>query len=235
MPYSTKIQLRYVSAFIMVIGMLCYNGCNPLLANNIAKVHPQKPPLQISISYNKTTNLIFPFAIKSVDRGSQAVLAQIAAGADNILQIKAATQHFVQTNLTVITTGGHFYSFLLSYNFNPSQLNFILSEQDCLHSLTQSLNAMTHPAIEANAQTAAAKKSNLHIRKTNGDILFMLKGLYVKNNVFYFKLAIENNSPIDYNISQLRFFTCDKKKIRRTASQQLELLPLLKSNTNATV
>ena len=50
----------------------------------------QYPPKSIAsyhmnVSFEKTSNLIFPAAIKSVDRGSEAVLAQKAPGVENIL------------------------------------------------------------------------------------------------------------------------------------------------------
>ncbi len=60
-------------------------------------------PFHLAISFYKTTSLIFPYAIKSVDRGSKDVLVQKAKGVENILQVKAAKPNFKETNLTVIT------------------------------------------------------------------------------------------------------------------------------------
>jgi hypothetical protein len=80
-------------------------------------------PYRVAISYNKTSNIIFPYAIKSVDRGNPAVLVQKARGVDNILQVKAGREGFAQTNLTVITTDGQFYSFVVDYAAEPSVLN----------------------------------------------------------------------------------------------------------------
>ncbi len=51
-------------------------------------------PYPLKITRNKTTNLIFPYAIKSVDRGSADVLAQKAKGVENILLIKAGRENF---------------------------------------------------------------------------------------------------------------------------------------------
>src|SRR5580698_5987781 len=77
----------------------------------------------ISICCNKTTNLIFSYAIKSVDRGSKDVLAQKANGAENVLQLKAARETFQPTNLSVITSDGKLFSFIINYSQNPSALN----------------------------------------------------------------------------------------------------------------
>ena len=51
-------------------------------------------PYPLTIAVNKTTNLIFPYAIKSVDRGSADVLAQKAKGVENILLVKAVGKIF---------------------------------------------------------------------------------------------------------------------------------------------
>jgi len=77
----------------------------------------------LAIAVGKTTNLIFPFGIKSVDRGSRDVLVQKAKGLETILQVKAATACFEATNLTVITTDGKLYSYSVSYDESTTQLN----------------------------------------------------------------------------------------------------------------
>src|SRR4051794_30412871 len=70
-------------------------------------------PYPLKITLNKTTILVFPYAIKGVDRGSADVLAQKAKGVENILLLKAGKENFSETNLSVITADGKLYSFLL--------------------------------------------------------------------------------------------------------------------------
>ena len=79
--------------------------------------------IEISICYNKTTSLIFPYAVISVDRGSADVLAQKAKAVENILHVKAGKRNFTPTNLSVVTADGKFYSFLLHYEENPMILS----------------------------------------------------------------------------------------------------------------
>ncbi|MEO6869984.1 MAG: DUF4138 domain-containing protein, partial [Ginsengibacter sp.] len=80
-------------------------------------------PYRLQISFYKTTNLIFPYAIKSVDRGSSDILVQKAKGIENILQVKAAKLGFQQTNLTVVTADGKLYSYNLDYTDTPEVFN----------------------------------------------------------------------------------------------------------------
>lgn len=67
----------------------------------------------VAIAFSKTTNIIFPYSIVSVDIGSRDVLAQKAKGVENVLQIKAAKDNFPQTNISIITADGKLTSFLV--------------------------------------------------------------------------------------------------------------------------
>ncbi len=51
----------------------------------------------LCISTDKTTSLVFPFAIRHVDRGTQSVLVQPVKEAPTILLIKAASKNFPVT------------------------------------------------------------------------------------------------------------------------------------------
>jgi conjugative transposon TraN protein len=51
-------------------------------------------------------------------------------------------------------------------------------------------------------------------------------GIYIKQNMIYYQLRLDNSTSIDYDIDLLRFFIRDKKSGKRTATQENELLPL---------
>ncbi|MBA4057614.1 MAG: hypothetical protein C0490_23065 [Marivirga sp.] len=57
-------------------------------------------------------------------------------------------------------------------------------------------------------------------------IKFSLNGIYVDDDVIFYQVQIKNKSNINYDIQSLRFFIRDKQKLKRTASQEDELLPL---------
>src|SRR5205085_5963418 len=79
-------------------------------------------PNHITVTCNKTTHLIFPYAIRSIDRGSPDVLAQKAPGSGNVLQLKAARADFAETNVTVITADNKLYPFKVNYSLLPEHL-----------------------------------------------------------------------------------------------------------------
>ncbi|XHR94313.1 conjugative transposon protein TraN [Mucilaginibacter sp. UC70_90] len=197
------------------------------------KVRAQNPsviqPQRLAVTFSKTTNLIFPYPIKSVDKGSRDLLAQVAGGVENILQVKAAKQGFAETNLTVVTGDGRLYSFLVDYADNPALLNIRLD--DNIHSLQPDalfeLNSDNEARVHDLAEQILLKKPLLKGPEDEAsDIRMALSGIYIREDRLYLQLALENNSQINYDISQLRFYIRDKSQAKRTAVQEQELQPL---------
>ena len=52
------------------------------------------PPYALEVTFNKTTHVIFPSAIRYVDLGSADLLAAKADGTENVLRVKAALRDF---------------------------------------------------------------------------------------------------------------------------------------------
>eukprot|EP01133_Synstelium_polycarpum_P017066 gene17066-20330_t len=211
------------------LWMLLFNV--PVMAQGLLSGTQQTSiqPLPLSITYGKTTNLIFPYMIKSVDKGSRDVLVQIAKGVENILQVKAAKQGFEETNLTVVTADGKLYSYVLNYTANPVALNIKLGSSlnypktDALFSYKSDNEAKVYDITE---QIALKKPLMRNIRCRNYEVSLSLSAVYIKEDRLYFQFAFGNNSNVDYNIDAFRFYIRDQKKSKRTSSQENEVLPL---------
>lgn len=189
-------------------------------------------PSPLQVTYSKTTNLLFPYAIKSVDKGSKDLLAQIANGVENILQVKAGKQGFPETNLTVVTAEGKFYSYLVNYTENPVALNIKVGNNinyphtDALFTYKTDNEAKVYDITEKIASKQPILKG---IKDDRNDIELNLSGLYIKEDKLYFQFQLENNSEVDYNIEALRFYIKDKKRAKRTAAQEIEQLAVEQS------
>ncbi|TDQ73802.1 conjugative transposon protein TraN [Sphingobacterium yanglingense] len=181
----------------------------------------------IEIANDKTTNLIFPFSIISVDRGSSEVMVQKAKGVKNVLQLKSAEEDFAETNLTVITSDGSLYSFLLVYNHFPFQTNYVLNDMKPfrfkaeLHDTNSNEAILFSKSTEVSLRKAFLKK----LSKAYG-VSIQIQGIYIYNGIMYFKVQLSNNTQIPYNVEQFRFYIKDKKLTKRTASQELEISPI---------
>lgn len=171
-------------------------------------------PSALQITTDKTTSLIFPFPIRHVDRGTKDVLVQQVKEADNILLVKAASQKFPETNLSVVTGDGSVYSFRMNYSEQPENWIYYLPE-------------LKKSAIATYANGILDNRSTIRgIRDRKWDVAASVRGIYIKDDVMYYQIMLCNNSPIDYDIDLLKFYIRDKKKGKRTAVQENELIPL---------
>lgn len=167
----------------------------------------------LCIATDKTTSLIFPYAIKHVDRGTKDVLVQPVKEADNILLVKAASKDFTESNLSVITEDGSVYSLPVICG-EPAVWVHRFPVQNKTSIQTYCNSIIDNPATIRG------------IKDAHWNIIATLSGIYIKDDVIYYQLGLRNESTIDYDINFLRFYIRDKKKSRRTASQENELRPL---------
>lgn len=183
--------------------------------------------MNLEISDNKTTNLVYPYPVISVDKGSRDVLAQKATAVENVLQIKASVPDFKETNLTVITADGKLYSYLLRYGEDPYQLNINYKGKDAEGAMTELSDGPNRSVLESTAKAIAIK--NLSITGLNErcyGIDLSLEGIYIHRDIFYFQISLENSSEINFDTDQLRFFIRDDKRSKRTTVQEVEIVPI---------
>ena len=185
------------------------------------------PPYPLELTTAKTTHLVFPYDIISVDRGSRAILAQKAKGTSNILQVKAAAADFDQSSLTVITADKKFYSFIVDYAEKPLQLTieFIGSE------LSPGVLLEDSGINQAEIQQLSKKVLDLPkrirgVKDKSFKSSLTLKGIFIEKDVIYYQLEMANHSQVSYDIGSVRFFIRDKKQVERSAVQELEIKPL---------
>jgi len=205
-----------------------------LLCSHYLKAQPGTvkviPPYELEVSNNKTSNLIFPYAVKSVDRGSEQLLAQKARDVENILQVKASARNIVPTNLTVVTSDGKFYSFLVRYVDNPVTLNLSFSndkaESEQSEMKASFSDGLNEKEFALQAAFVAAAPPFFNIKTKDKGIILGLDAIHVAGDVLWITLHVNNRSLIDLDVSGVRFFVSDKKRARRTAVQDVELMPI---------
>ena len=178
---------------------------------------------QITISFDKTTHLIFPTAIKYVDLGNNQVMAQKPSAVKNILRLKARQKYFKHTNLTVVTADGKFYPFKVSYSDSPSRLTWSF-----LATRTASFEdvQVTEDYLKSYSEQVIHQKSKVRRKTKQDQMYFQLKGVFIKDEVMLLHLYLDNHSEINYDIDFIRFYVRDKKVSRRTSIQEIEQIPI---------
>lgn len=208
----------------------------------------------LGISDRKTTHIIFPAKIREFDAGTDYVLAQIPETVTNVLRVKANPKATVfcradsgrETNMTVLTDDGGFYSFLIRYQEEPEILNINMANNlsaDDYTSRTLGINrataiTFTSSATIANGSGLAASDLLYHCQRVHGRKSFirnigaskmrinsLLTGIYVADKVMYMQFAVSNDSQLDYEVDFFKFYVRDKDVLKRMAAQETELKP----------
>lgn len=193
-------------------------------------------PYPMEVTYDKTSHLIFPSAIRYVDLGSANLIAAKADQAPNVLRIKASAREFVpETNFSVITDDGRFYSFTVQYSPSPQVLSYDLQDMQKTVEKTTGSNVLfeelgnTSPSLAGLLLETIYKNDKRTIKHIGSEIFgiqFILKGLYIHNGRYYFHTQLVNRSNVPFRIDFVNFKVVDKKTAKRTAVQERLLVPL---------
>ena len=198
------------------------------------------PPYALEVTFNKTVHVIFPAPIRYVDLGSADLLAAKADGTENVLRVKAALRDFSrESNLSVITEDGAYYTFNVKYADEPVKLSVEMT--DFLHdgeAVNRPNNALAVYMQELGQESPLLVKLIMqsiyknndreikHIGSKRFGIQHTLKGVYTHNGLLYFHLQLKNSSNVPFNIDFITFKIVDKKVAKRTAIQEQVIWPL---------
>lgn len=202
-------------------------------------------PRTIEVGFTKTVHILFPAPVTYIDIGSMAIIAGKADGAENVVRVKAAVRDFAEeTNLTVITEDGGFYTFDARYAENPSTstIEIAAAESPAAQPASASEPARADEGCvllrEVGRERPATVKrvlsdiyrqnrvdiKGIHTRKYGVEV--EVRGIYVHNDVIYLHVQIANNTNISFEVDYRRFVVADRKAAKRTAQQQRIIEPL---------
>ena len=197
-------------------------------------------PHGLEVTYDKTVHILFPASVRYVDLGSPNLIAGKADGTENVIRVKATVKNFQnETNMSVITEDGSFYTFNVKYADEPLLLNVEMC--DFIHdgeAVNRPNNAQEIYLKELGSESPmlvhlimkSVHKENKRIVKHIGSkrfgIQYVLKGIYVHNDLLYLHTEIKNSSNVPFDVDYISFKVVDKKVAKRTAIQEQVLLPV---------
>ena len=229
-----------------------------------ARTAPETPveirPLRIEAGFTKTVHILFPSPVTYIDIGSMDIIAGKADGAENVVRVKAAVRNFAaETNLTVITEDGGFFTFDVYYAENPAVSTVNLTVQEPQTKGVKEPTAAGDPLSPApvtksrvllrevgREKPATVKRmlSDIYrqnrtdvkgIRTKKYGIVVEVLGIYVSNDVIYIHTCMYNDTNISFEMDSRHFIVADRKLAKRTAQQQTTLEILRVCNDPAVV
>ena len=229
-----KNHLKTFWAIALILGFAVQSFAQDSIRTPLAlgKIEPYK----MEVTYDKTSHLIFPTAIRYVDLGSEYLIAGKAEDAENVLRVKATVRDFEpETNFSVITNDGRFYSFNVYYSSYPEAMSYdLLTMQKAVDKANG--NDVLFEELGNNSPSLAGllletiykndKRIVKHIGAKSFGIQFILKGIYIHNGKYYFHTELRNRTNVPFQIDFINFKVVDKKVAKRTVVQERPMIPL---------
>nr|WP_315143817.1 conjugative transposon protein TraN [uncultured Flavobacterium sp.] len=221
-------------AFALIIGFAISSFAQDSVKNSLTlgKIEP----FYMEVTYDKTSHLIFPTAIRYVDLGSEYLIAGKAEDAENVRREKASVKEFgTETNFSVITNDGRFYSFNVHYSSSPEVLSYdLLTMQKTVDKASG--NDVLFEELGNNSPSLAGllletickndKRIVKHIGAKSFGIQFILEGIYIHNGKYYFHMELANRTNVPFQIDFINFKIVDKRIAKRTVIQERPMIPL---------
>ena len=198
------------------------------------------PPYGLEVTFDKTVHIIFPSAIRYIDLGSTNIIAGKADGAENVIRVKAAVRNFkMETNFSVITEEGSFYTFNVKYANEPLLMS--VEMKDFIHdgdTVSHPNNALEvylkelgneSPMMVHLIMKSIYKNDRREINQIGSmsfGIQYLLKGIYTHDGLLYFYTQINNSSNVPFDLDFITFKIIDKKVMKRTAIQETVIFPI---------
>ena len=228
-------KTRIILSLVMLLTVLSVKA-QESVETRIFPTNQIIAPHLIEVTFSKTVHILFPSEVKYVDLGSYDIIADKATGAENVVRIKSAVKGFEgETNFSVITGDGSFYSFLVSYEEEPEALNINMDSRFPTGPSTGGSAVRVTELGEEDPSVIASlmytvhrldRRDLKHIGCRQFGMQALLKGIYVHKDLLFLHISLANSSHVPFDIDFVRFKVVDKKVAKRTAQQETYIEPV---------
>ncbi len=182
----------------------------------------------LPVTGRKMTNVIFPVNILAGVRVSKDVLVEKVKGVENVIELKALRRDFAPTNLSIYGMDGRLYSFVLRYVEDTDILNYrVVSDGNVGEARVHLSGWPASPEqLRVDGRMLAGKRGFLHRRTAADGLRLALKGVYLRDSLLWLSFELRDRTAMGFSAGSMRVFTEDKKSVKRTATQELDITPV---------
>lgn len=179
-----------------------------------------------------TTHIIMPENIKLVDISTDKIVGNQCA--DNIVRLKPSGRLLDREIAGTVTVIGerHIVQFNVVYAKGPAKAASIYNvRQDEMQQFTNPDVSMTYGDMSRLAWSIFTSKRNCYgISSKLYGIKAQVNNIYTVGDYFFIDFSLKNLSKIKYDIAEIRLKLMDKKEVKATNSQTIELTPVYTLN-----
>lgn len=195
--------------------------------------HAQQRYLKVPVSYYKNVNLIFSHSIVDDDFSSDNISLKHKG---NILKVGALLPFDFETSFTVQTDNNLFFTFLVVYDENLTQLTYSVDDSLGIE-IPKAQEGKNEVIVAENNEFEANDIDHLcqvvysqkpifsEIGKVYKDISVELAGIWVNDNALFFKILMANSSNIVYDISSTNLYVKERTRVRKSSTDPIQKEP----------
>ena len=193
----------------------------------------------IKISNITTTHIRFSSEIKYVDLSNKVLAAKIVEGSRDIIALKAKEPFNFITTMSCLEANGAMHTYLVQFEEYPKQLvieegisNRPVASEKPLSSGGENFSETPYPTssnqsanVSSLEQALKQPKSLYHIGAEGYGISIFCDNVFIKDDVMYVVLNIDNKSATTYSLSEPRFSIESKKRTKRGLIYEKQIFP----------
>lgn len=186
----------------------------------------------VFVNEQVTTHLLMPENIKLVDISTDKIVGNQYT--DNIVRIKPSGRMYDNELVGTITVIGerHIVQLNVVYTAGPAKANSIYRFGEAEMGRYENPDvSMPFKEMMAYAWAIFASKPQKHIHSHEYGIRATVNNIYSIGDYFFIDYSLYNDTKIKYDLSEVRIKLEDKKELKATNSQTIELTPVYSLNT----
>ena len=181
----------------------------------------------VFVNEEVTTHLLMPENIKLVDISTNKIVGNQCT--DNIVRIKPSGRMYDNELVGTITVIGerHIVQLNVVYTAGPAKANSIYRIK------AEKMGRYENPDVTIPRKEMAtyawaifASKPQKHIHSKENGIKAIVNNIYSIGDYFFIDYSLYNATKIKYDISEVRIKLADKKELKATNAQTIELSPV---------
>ncbi len=186
----------------------------------------------IYVNDQVTTHLIMPENIKLVDISTDKLVGNQSA--DNIVRLKPKATLMDNELAGTVTVIGerHIAQFTVYYTKAPKRAHSVYTVgQEDIRDYTNPEVSMTQGDMSRLCWSIfMSRRKCFRVHGKQYGIRAQVNNIYTVGDYFFIDFSLENKSNIKYDIAEIRLKLMDKKELKATNSQTIELTPVYMVN-----
>lgn len=186
-------------------------------------------PDTLFISTTQVVHIRFGSELKYVNLGNKAIVAKIVDGSKDYVAVKAREPFDICSSMSCLESTGAMHTFLVAYCEHPSRLDVDTRGPARTTGSSEVQSSDPDTTISFSSQTfediVAMRQGLYHLGTRGYDINIQCENIFVKDDVLFLLITLDNHSAVSYSLTSPRFAIESKRKAKRGLQYEKAVFP----------